>query len=196
MFVAYCLLRSIFTFFRFVSVPFPSVTARIEHSTINGIRLLGIFLLRIKFLEKKKILPFKKSNCFPLHCGELLNTKWILHQNIVNEKITCSNTGSSFNLKIIHQAWFTLLQTHALLLSIKIEVWIFGFYIYLPFNMFSDASVLNCSRMEQAWHVRMVMDRLREEFFSLKIPSAISANVWLWVSWMVHKSVRNTITPT
>lgn len=124
--------------------------------------------------------------CFMLHYWKSLNTKWILHHNTANEKIGCGDTGSSFNLKIIHQAWFTLLQTHAMLLNIKIEVWTFGFYISLSFNVFNDASALNCSWKKQAWHVGMAMDRLNERpFFPLKISSTISANVYTFCAALV-----------
>lgn len=101
------------TFFipiQFVSIRVQSVDAKIEHSSINWVNLclFSSCKLNLEMLFKS----------FSLHYSDLLNTKWILHQNIINEKIACSDTRSHFNLKIIHQAWFTLLQTYAVLLSI------------------------------------------------------------------------------
>lgn len=117
-------------------------------------------------------------------------------------KIACGNSGSSFNLKTIHQAWFTLLQTYAVILSTKIKVWTFGFYISFPFNVFNDASVFNCSWTKQTWHVRIAMGGLVKDLFPLTYQALLlwmyflSVMLRLWLSWMVHKSVINTLTVT
>ena len=71
----------------------------------------------------------------------------------------------------------------------------------MPFNVFSDAPVLSCSRAKQAWHVQMVMVGLVKDRFSplkyqalLILMYILPMKLWLWISWMVHKSVRNTLT--
>lgn len=180
--LSFVLPATFFTLVQFVSLPFQSADAKIgtQHGKCN--LFVCFFLLQVKFKIGTNLSFFKLMFlfvCFVLHYWESLNTKWILHQNIINEKIACGDTGSSFDCKITHQAWFTLLQTHVMLLSIKIEVWTCAFSISLPFSVFNDASVLNCWWAKQAWHVGMVMDRFNEgPYFPLKTWSAISANIY------------------
>ena len=120
-------------------------------------------LLWVQFRVGKKSSFFQiKSGFFSffLHYDKLLNTKWILHQNNINEKNSMWWSWFYFNLGIIHQAWYTLLHTRAGLLSIKMEVWTSGFCISLLlmcsvmhlFSIFHGQSGLS---MSEWWCGRM-----------------------------------------